>query len=113
MNDYLRGYKIHKIKDKWFFDDTNLPTVETWESRPCGHCGLYNTAEGHDGCLGTLPKVSNACCGHGQENDAYLQFANGSRVSGKEAIKMIQDSKSSLNECKRAKVNLDSFTYSG
>ncbi len=77
MSDYFRGYKIHRKAGEWFFDDTNQPTVTTWMERPCGYCGKYNTTDGHDGCLGTLPKVINACCGHGQIEEAYVQFSDG------------------------------------
>ena len=40
----------------------------------CDHCGLKRTKEGHDGCIGTLDGVANACCGHGEINAAYVQF---------------------------------------
>lgn len=40
----------------------------------CNHCGLNRTKQGHDGCIGTLPNVMNACCGHGQNSVAYVQF---------------------------------------
>ena len=40
----------------------------------CGHCGLCRTSEGHDGCIGTLEGVKNACCGHGEVTKAYVQF---------------------------------------
>lgn len=61
----------------------------------CDHCGLKATKEGHDGCLGELPgPVMNACCGHGQDEVAYIQFdnedykndSNKNLVSGKEAV---------------------------
>lgn len=80
----LRGHVI-EWRDQWYYVDTNQPTIETWEGRPCGHCGKYNTAEGHDGCLGELPGVVNACCGHGQEGEAYVRFTNGTVMSGKRA----------------------------
>lgn len=52
----------------------------------CGHCGLARTPEGHDGCLGTLPDVMNACCGHGgQAEGAYVQFLDGTRIADDEA----------------------------
>lgn len=63
----------------------------------CGHCGLDATPEGHDGCLGTLPgDVMNACCGHGNNDSAYIQFnhddyennPNKNRVSGQKAINL-------------------------
>lgn len=33
--------------------------------RPCTRCEKYPTKEGHDACLGTLPGIKYACCGHG------------------------------------------------
>ena len=63
----------------------------------CTHCGKERTAEGHDGCVGTLPNVMNACCGHGKVNEAYVQFnhkdykkdSNKYRITGQEAINLI------------------------
>lgn len=73
---YLRGHKIKSVNGEWVYCDTGLPTVDTWKDRPCGRCGLENTIEGHDGCLGTLPcGVMNACCGHGEPSSAYVQFS--------------------------------------
>lgn len=77
MGDYLNGYG----KDK------------------CSHCGIGRTPEGHDGCIGTLKNVMNACCGHGQIEMAYVQFdhkdykefPNKLRIEGEEAIKYIRD----------------------
>lgn len=62
----------------------------------CVKCGLGPTTEGHDGCLGTLPDtVMNACCGHGNDRQAYVQFWSGDDVRGADAIalqaKMIAD----------------------
>lgn len=73
----LRGHKIIENEGVFRFADTGESTVETWEQRPCGYCGLSNTIEGHDGCLGTLEGVVNACCGHGCVDDAYVQFCTG------------------------------------
>lgn len=81
-DDYFRGYNIELLNGEYIFCDTKEPTTTTWEQRPCGHCGLYNTPEGHDGCLGTLPGVMNACCGHGQTKDAYVQFMDGFSIHG-------------------------------
>ena len=85
MPDYLRGYEITERDGVFYFTDTDKPTAETWQDRPCGHCGLHNTPEGHDGCLGTLPNAMNACCGHGQPDDAYIQLPDGSTIHGAEA----------------------------
>lgn len=59
----------------------------------CGHCGLKRTAEGHDGCVGTLPDVLNACCGHGEEKMAYVQFTAAKRISGQAALEFIENTK--------------------
>ena len=67
---------------EWYFSDTNAPTVTTWKRRPCGSCGMANTPEGCDGCIGRLPGVMNACCGHGEPETAYIQFTNGSIIRG-------------------------------
>lgn len=87
---YLRGYKIEMLNGEWVFSDTKESTVKTWRKRPCGHCGEYNTPEGHDGCLGTLQGIMNACCGHGQINDAYVQFLDGFTINGKDAVTVMQ-----------------------
>lgn len=54
----------------------------------CAKCGLSPTLEGHDGCLGALPEdiVMNACCGHGNDRQAYVQYWNGMDVRGKAAM---------------------------
>lgn len=57
-----------------------LQTSDSPDQR-CGFCGLAKTPEGHDGCLGTLPGVMNACCGHGRPHEAYIQFEDGSRIA--------------------------------
>jgi len=64
----------------------------------CSHCKRYRTIEGHDGCIGTLDNVMNACCGHGEKAMAYVQFdhnnynedPNKVRLSGEEAIDYIK-----------------------
>jgi hypothetical protein len=48
---------------------------------PCPLCGMVRTREGYDACLGELPGVSNACCGHG-EGTGYVQFTNGVVLHG-------------------------------
>ena len=57
----------------WVYSDTGQRVAENPE-RPCGHCGLPNRPDGHDACLGELPGVMNACCGHGDQRDAYVQL---------------------------------------
>lgn len=72
LHNRLRGHPIHYDGAVWRYVDTDEPTVGN--RRSCGHCGLPDTPEGHDGCLGTLPGVTNACCGHGEPGEAYMQY---------------------------------------
>jgi len=83
---HWRGHAIHDSETGWRYTDTGEP-VEDNPDRDCGHCGLPDTPEGHDGCLGTLPGVMNACCGHGVTGDAYVQFPDGTRIAGAEALR--------------------------
>jgi len=94
----FRGYAIEDRDGEHFFSDTGKPTVSTWASRPCGRCGRLLTADGHDGCLGTLPGVMNACCGHGHDEGAYVQFESGRRLAGEDAIRAIQEIKEKISE---------------
>jgi hypothetical protein len=59
----------------------------------CGYCGIHRTLEGHDGCIGTLPNVMNACCGHGEKEAAYVQFWDKKRIAGNEALRYIKENK--------------------
>lgn len=59
----------------------------------CIKCKKGPSPEGHDGCLGTLQgPIMNACCGHGMDEMAYIQYwditytKQSRRISGKEAI---------------------------
>lgn len=60
---------------------------------PCEFCGLEDTPEGHDGCVGTLLDVMNACCGHGTPAYAYVQFNPNSRIEGTEALEYIKENR--------------------
>lgn len=59
----------------------------------CGYCGVKRTHEGHDGCIGTLPNIMNACCGHGENKCAYVQFLNKACIRGDVALKYIKEHK--------------------
>ena len=82
---YHRGNIIQFINKVWIYAQDKVP-VSSDNDRQCGHCGKENTTEGYDACLGTLPGVMNACCGHGIDSEAYVQFRNGSDIRGKDAI---------------------------
>jgi len=66
-------------------DARNNNKLKAYEKIPCKYCKEYKTYEGHDGCLGELIGISNACCGHGGGNEAYVQFYDGTVVSGGDA----------------------------
>ena len=85
-----RGNATEVVKGKWRYVDTGALVGETHETKPCGHCGKNYTPEGHDGCLGTLKGLMNACCGHGVVKDAYVQFLDSSTVHGKDAVTIIE-----------------------
>ncbi|QDT94294.1 hypothetical protein [Gimesia algae] len=89
-----RGHAIcyHYDQGVWIYVDTGQP-VEAWKERPCGECGLCDTPEGHDGCLGELFGVMNACCGHGDVADAYIQYPGDWIIQGQEAVDAINDLK--------------------
>jgi hypothetical protein len=53
---------------------------------PCPKCGLHRTDKGYDPCMGKLPGVKYACCGHGV-NDGWIVFDNGTVVEGPFSIK--------------------------
>jgi len=87
ITSFLRGHPIFFNKGEWFYADSGAPTAGN--ERKCGHCGKENSKEGHDGCLGTLPGVMNACCGHGVIDEAYIQLSPEKCLRGEEAINEI------------------------
>jgi hypothetical protein len=50
----------------------------------CPECGMARGADGYDPCLGELPSVVSACCGHGGHphncENGYIVFTNGTIV---------------------------------
>jgi len=48
--------------------------LDGYKKKFCEHCKMKRTEDGHDACIGTLKNVMNACCGHGENNAAYVQF---------------------------------------
>lgn len=84
---FFRGHKIvYDTKaNEWFYDDTGEPAGFNHKLRPCKKCGkeFQGSNEGDpDPCLGNLPGVDNACCGHGEESMSYIRFTNGIIVKG-------------------------------
>lgn len=85
MTDSWRGHHIYEDEiGAWAYADGTLVSADP--DRACAHCGLANTPEGHDGCLGTIPGVAAACCGHGIASDAYVVFTDRREKRGQEAV---------------------------
>lgn len=86
---FFRGHPIvwsgSEENGKWVYDDTgeNLPSTGG-KTRPCKKCGAkYPLGEREkDPCLGYLPGVDNACCGHGERSKAFVRFINGVVLKG-------------------------------
>ena len=62
----------------------------------CSKCKkppIYDADDGkehevYDGCLGKLQgDIMNACCGHGSDSMAYIQYYSSHRIDGLDAIK--------------------------
>ena len=70
---YSRGQQVFYTNDKWrYADDTPMDK----HRNPCVRCGKSPTPEGYDACLGYIPGVISACCGHGVETP-YIIFEEG------------------------------------
>lgn len=98
----LRGHSIEFKQGTWVYSDTKEPCSTR---RDCGHCGKKDTPEGHDGCVGTLDGVMNACCGHGVTDEAYVQLSNDTRLAGQAALKFIDNEQNGQDLRLRNKLN--------
>ena len=78
------GHKIHQDEDgEWIWSEDNTPCSI---KKSCPKCKLFPMENGNDPCLGDLPGVVGACCGHGLEaQQGYLLFENGIRIKLKNA----------------------------
>lgn len=64
-----------------FKDTGDRVNSKTMRNRACPKCGEKRTKDGHDPCIGNLPGVLHACCGHGVE-EGYVSFASGIVIRG-------------------------------
>jgi len=84
MRGWLRGHAIEwnrddsgvRVGDALYCD--TLDPVEGVE-RPCASCGVVADEDAPDPCLGSLPGVTYACCGHGVRR-GYIRFENGTTL---------------------------------
>lgn len=83
-----QGRPTYRWLNKLHYCDDGAEVGAGYWERACGHCGLYRTPEGHDGCIGTLPDpdIMNACCGHGRPSAAYVQFRSRLDLRGRDAV---------------------------
>lgn len=87
VTSYFRGHPIYYSNKGWRYED-NLNLMEGVKPRPCKKCGKKFAAQGvADPCLGDLPGVKKACCGHGIREKAYVMFTNGVVIRGFEIDK--------------------------
>ncbi len=94
VKGYYRGHEMYfdQSEQSWkYCDDDTL--VKENKDRVCGKCGEYRTEKGHDPCIADLPGVMNACCGHGDNECAYVQFTLQKVLRGEEAIKYFNKAK--------------------
>lgn len=85
MKSTFRGHSIIWDGAAWLYADTKEPIPGySGESRPCNKCGAneWTQTAGYDECLGKLPGVVHACCGHGDRDAAYIVFRNGVVIRG-------------------------------
>ena len=62
------------------FEARGLPGHDVpYEPVPCAKCGLGVVLGEPDPCLGELPGVWGACCGHGKR-DGYIAFKGGTTI---------------------------------
>ena len=83
----LRGHQcIHTDMGWRYADDGELVD----DVRSCAHCGRPPIAVPGivgrvDACIGVVPGVVRACCGHGEPDDAYVVYKDGTTIRGRQA----------------------------
>ena len=74
-----RPVVFNEVAGKWLYMDTLEPSDEN--PRACPWCGGLPLEGDEDACLGHIPGVTSACCGHGVER-ACLMFDDGTFMQG-------------------------------
>lgn len=81
---FFRGHSVITDPDgRRVYADT-LEPLPGWggEIRRCAKSGSRHEMHESDACLGDLPGVDNACCGHGV-TEGYIRFTNGTVIKGR------------------------------
>lgn len=81
-----RGHSIVQEYNSgiWVFEDNLEPC---YHQRACIKCKRMATPYEPDPCIGWLPDVKFACCGHGIKGDDYVLMNSGERMSLQEYYK--------------------------
>lgn len=82
----LRGHNIEVKNGIWVYSDTLQPVTDT---RACNHCSKKPLLNDIDNCVGNLPGISNACCGHGVISESYITLLDGTYIKGVDAKLLI------------------------
>jgi hypothetical protein len=72
---------------RWRWADTGRfagSITSRFGDRPCVSCGLAAGPDGHDPCLGHIPGVKAACCGHGGTVQPYIAWEDGNIMRGED-----------------------------
>lgn len=80
QKSYFRGWPIIWLGDKeqWVYENDLSPLpANGGDIRSCKKCGKIFSLESHDPCLGILPGIKQACCGHGAKGKSFICFDNG------------------------------------
>ena len=80
-----RGHPTTWNGRHWLFDDNHKEVTRAYGKRPCANCQRVfqgSNIGDPDPCLGNLPGVKNACCGHGVPSMAYVVFNSGVVLEG-------------------------------
>jgi hypothetical protein len=86
-----RGHPVHFDWDRNCFMDCRTEKIVDINKLQCPACELFPTAEGHDACLGTIPGIIAACCGHGYRSECYVKPQHGQILTGIQAFKFLQN----------------------
>ncbi|WP_426040754.1 hypothetical protein [Brevundimonas sp. TWP2-3-4b1] len=65
----------------WRYLDTQELVADS-PGRACAACNQFRTSDGMDPCLGKLPGVWSACCGHGFPEVAFVVFNDDTEFRG-------------------------------
>lgn len=87
----MRGHVVVRDEDGVLrYKDNSERVAAGPPDRACDRCKQKGTSRGHDACLGTLPGVRYACCGHGDKRYAYIHFETGETIREEAAITVMR-----------------------